>query len=426
MGGMDRDVIVIGAGLAGLAAADRLVWAGHHVTVLEARDRLGGRVWTDLSGPRPVDLGAEWLGAEGAVYDILVQGRAQLRPAQGERFRRAPDGWENLRDLPQVTAALIARAERAARAGDDPTLAGALEACCADLADREAREELLAYVEGFHAADPVRLSLRWLAEVEKTQPAEASELRAVEGAGRVVSALAGSIEGRCDLRLNRVVSEVRWKAGEVEVVTVGADGSHDRHRAQAAVITVPLPMLPAIRFQPALDGKLAAGDLLAMGRAVKVVLRFRTAFWREIAPLDRMLFLFGGAPPFPVWWTHADPEVPQITGWAGGPPAAAVDGTGPGRLAELAVASLADSLALGHADVLHQLEGFHHHDWNGDPFSMGAYTWVTAGGLHAHRTLAAPLARTLYFAGEATCGAGYNATMEGAIMSGRRAAREVD
>jgi len=426
MGGMDRDVIVIGAGLAGLAAADRLVWAGHHVTVLEARDRLGGRVWTDLSGPRPVDLGAEWLGAEGAVYDILVQGRAQLRPAQGERFRRAPDGWENLRDLPQVTAALIARAERAARAGDDPTLAGALEACCADLADREAREELLAYVEGFHAADPVRLSLRWLAEVEKTQPAEASELRAVEGAGRVVSALAGSIEGRCDLRLNRVVSEVRWKAGEVEVVTVGADGSHDRHRAQAAVITVPLPMLPAIRFQPALDGKLAAGDLLAMGRAVKVVLRFRTAFWREIAPLDRMLFLFGGAPPFPVWWTHVDPEVPQITGWAGGPPAAAVDGTGPGRLAELAVASLADSLALGHADVLHQLEGFHHHDWNGDPFSMGAYTWVTAGGLHAHRTLAAPLARTLYFAGEATCGAGYNATMEGAIMSGRRAAREVD
>jgi len=162
-----------------------------------------------------------------------------------------------------------------------------------------------------------------------------------------------------------------------------------------------------------------------MGRAVKVVLRFRTAFWRELAPLDRMLFLFGGAPPFPVWWTHADPEVPQITGWAGGPPAAAVDGVSSGRLAELAVASLADSLGLPHTEVMRQLEGFHHHDWNGDPFSMGAYTWVTAGGLDAHRTLAAPLARTLYFAGEATCGAGYNATMEGAIISGRRAAGEV-
>jgi monoamine oxidase len=422
---MDRDVIVIGAGLAGLAAADRLVWAGHHVTVLEARDRLGGRVWTALSGPRPVDLGAEWVGDEGAVYDILVQGRAQLRAALGERFRRGPDGWENLRDLPEVTAALIARAARIARAGDDPSLREALDACCADPADAGARQELLAYVEGFHAADPARLSLRWLVEVERTQPAEASELRAVEGAGRIVSAFAGSIEGRCNLRLNRVVSEIRWKAGEVEVATVGTDGSHEVHRAQAAVVTVPLPMLSAIRFQPALDEKLAAGDLLAMGRAVKVVLRFRTAFWREIAPLDRMLFLFGGAPPFPVWWTHADPEVPQITGWAGGPSAAAVDGVSSGRLAELAVASLADSLGLPHTEVMRQLEGLHHHDWNGDPFSMGAYTWVTAGGLDAHRTLAAPLARTLYFAGEATCGAGYNATMEGAIRSGRRAAGEV-
>ena len=422
---MDRDVIVIGAGLAGLAAADRLVWAGHHVTLLEARERLGGRVWTDLSGPRPVDLGAEWLGNKGAVYDILVQGRAQLRAAAGERFRRTPDGWENLRDLPDVTAALIARAERAARSGDDPAVADALEACCAGLADAYARDQLLAYVEGFHAADPARLSLRWLVEVEKTQPAEASELRPVEGAGRVVSALAGSIEGRCDLRLNRVVSEVRWKPGEVEVATVGADGSHALHRAEAAVITVPLPMLSAIRFQPALDEKLAAGDRLAMGRAVKVVLRFRTAFWREIGPLDRMLFLFGGAPPFPVWWTPADPEVPQLTGWAGGPRAAAADGVGSGQLAELAVASLADSLGLGHVEVTRQLEGFHHHDWNGDPFSMGAYTWVTAGGLDAHRTLAAPVAKTLYFAGEATCGAGYNATMEGAIMSGRRAAGEV-
>jgi monoamine oxidase len=422
---MDRDVIVIGAGLAGLAAADRLVWAGHHVTVLEARDRLGGRVWTDSSGAMPADLGAEWVGGEGAVYDILVQARAQLRPAEGARYRRTPGGWENLRDLPEITAGLIERAKRAAASDVDPTLAEALAACCAGPADAEARGQLLEYVQGFHAADPVRLSLRWLVEVEKTQPAEASELRAVEGAGRVVSALAGSIEGRCDLRLNRVVTEVRWRRGEVEVTTVGTDGSHALHRAQAAVITVPLPMLPAIRFAPALDEKVAMGDRLAMGRVVKVVLHFGTAFWREIDPLDRALFLFGAAPPFPVWWTAADPEIPKITGWAGGPLSSAAEGVASGQLAEVAVASLADTLRLDRREVMQQLEGFHHHDWNGDPFSLGAYTWVIAGGSDAHRTLAAPLARTLYFAGEATCGAGYNATMEGAIMSGRRAAHEV-
>jgi monoamine oxidase len=67
----------------------------------------------------------------------------------------------------------------------------------------------------------------------------------------------------------------------------------------------------------------------------------------------------------------------------------------------------------------------HWHDWQADPFARGAYTWVRAGGTEAHRSLAAPLRSTLFFAGEATCGEGFNATMDGAIQSGWRAAAEV-
>jgi monoamine oxidase len=418
-------MIVIGAGLAGLAAAERLVRAGRQVTLLEARNRLGGRVWTDPTGPAPVDLGAEWVGDKGEVHDLLVQGGAHLRDASGERFRRTRSGWENLRDLPDVTRDLIARARKSSDGATDRTLLEALDACCSGPDDDEARALLLSYVEGFHAADPARLSLRWLTEVEKTQPAEASELRAVEGAGRAVSALAGAIEGRCELRLNRVVREVRWKKGAVQVTSTGPGGESEVHEADAAIVTVPLPLLGALGFAPALDAKLAAAGRLAMGRVVKLVLRFRSAFWKEIGPLDRMLFLQGAAAPFPVWWAPADPALPQLTGWVAGPRAAGLAGIGGARLAELGVTSLAETLAIGRGDVADQLEGFHHHDWNDDPFAMGAYTYVTAGGADAHRVLAEPVAETLYFAGEATCGTGLNATMEGAVQSGRRAAAEL-
>src|SRR5688572_29569626 len=422
---MTSEVIVIGAGLAGLAAVDRLVWAGHHVTLLEARDRLGGRVWTDRGGPVPVDLGAEWVGGEGAVHDILLQSRAGLRDADGRRLRRTGDGWESLSDLPDITMALVGRAKEPGAGGADRTLLEALDACCGGPDDADARTLLLGYVEGFHAADPARLSMRWLADVERTQPAQASELRAVEGAGRMVSALAGSIEGRCDLRLGRVVREVSWRKGAVEVTSTGVDGSSEVHEAEAAIVTVPLPLLRAIAFTPAIEAKLDAARFLAMGKVVKVVLRFRRAFWREMPPLDRLLFLHGAAPPFPVWWAPADPEVPHLTAWVGGPKAAALAGIGGEELAGRAVASLAETLRVGLAEVAAELEGFHHHDWNGDPFSRGAYTWVAAGGIGAHRTLAKPLGDTLFFAGEATCGAGRNATMEGAVQSGRRAVGEV-
>jgi monoamine oxidase len=76
-------------------------------------------------------------------------------------------------------------------------------------------------------------------------------------------------------------------------------------------------------------------------------------------------------------------------------------------------------------DIAAQLESRHFHDWTADPFSRGAYSYVGVGGTEAHRTLAEPVERTLFFAGEATCGEGFNATMEGAVRSGRRAAEQL-
>jgi len=199
-----------------------------------------------------------------------------------------------------------------------------------------------------------------------------------------------------------------------------------------AIVTVPLPLLDppgdepaALRFTPRLDDKLAAARLLRMGQVVKVVVGFRGSFWRTIDGLHDVQFIHVFGRPLPTWWMPLDPEVPRLTGWAGGPHAARLAGKSLVALKDLAVRSLSDALGLSPGDVAPQLESLHLHDWTSDPLSRGAYTYVGVGGSEAYRTLGAPVANTLFFAGEATCGGGHNATMEGALRSGRRAATEL-
>ena len=414
---------MIGGGLAGLSAAARLADAGLSVTVLEARDRLGGRVWTEMDpSGAPVDLGAEWIGDRGEVHDLLSAAGTRLVEADGRMLERAGRGaWREIGERSGHHGLI-----RRALAGGDRSLREALDACCTRPEDEESRTRLLRYVQGFHAAEPDRVSIRWLDQVETTQPAEASDLRAPEGAGSVVAMLRRGLEQRCELRLGTVVRSVEWQPKRVLVRTV--EGA--THRAEAAVVTVPLPLLDppaderaALRFAPSLEDKARAAALLHMGHVVKIVLGFQTPFWREIEPLKEALFVQAFDQAIPTWWTPADPTVPFLTGWAGGPFADRVAATG--DLGHLAIASLAGALGMSRADVASRVVSRHFHDWTADPFTRGAYTYVGVGGLEAHRTLAAPIADTLFFAGEATCGDGYNATMEGAVRSGRRAATEL-
>ncbi|HEY7611793.1 MAG TPA: NAD(P)/FAD-dependent oxidoreductase [Gemmatimonadales bacterium] len=422
------DVVVIGGGLAGLAAAERLADGGASVTLLEARDRLGGRVRTQHPAGLgvPIDMGAEWLSATGELHDLIAGAGAHLVEAEGRQLARTGGAWHDLSDLHATATRLIQRAERLA--GPDRSLRAALLECCGEEELAEARRHLTRYAEGFHAADPGLLSVRWLAEVERNQPAEVSDLRAIEGTGLAVEALRRSLEARCDVRLGTLAKSVSWRPGAVEVRTAAGAG----FRASAAVITVPLTLLDppgdepaALRLTPRLDAKLAAAGRLHMGPAVKVVLGFDRPLWREAPGLEDVQFIHAYDRPLPTWWLPPDPSAPLLTGWAGGPYAARLSGMAEAELADLAVTSLAEALGIQPKEVSSRLEVCYSHDWSMDPLARGAYTYVGVGGSEAYRKLAAPVADTLYFAGEATCGGGYNATMEGALRSGRRAAAEL-
>jgi len=170
-----------------------------------------------------------------------------------------------------------------------------------------------------------------------------------------------------------------------------------------------------------------------MGAVVRVSLRTRERFWasehfasrhgRSI--LDRLAFLHSSDEHFPVWWTPYPTQAPMLVAWTGGRRASALSSLGPEQLVDVAMESLRAQFGLSRREVHHQVERGWTHDWQNDPFSRGAYSYIVVGGGNAPQQLAKPLRDTLFFAGEASDAEGRTGTVHGAIASGRRAARQV-
>lgn len=427
------DVIVIGAGVSGLAAAGVLARAGVSVQLFEARHRLGGRVhgtWDDTLG-LPVELGAEWISNEGHVVRALEARDTPLLGSSGAHLLRLPHGLIAMEeDDDGIAPGILERLtdQMAAPAQADLPLTEALDRWCAepDLADE--RRTLLGYVQGFHAADPALLSTRWLLEVEANQSADDSQLRSGRGASAVVQLLLSALPPHVPVRCGHRVTRVEWRAGHATVHVHHA--SRERpHGTRAVIVTVPLPLLQerAVHFSPALDGARTGAGLLHTGHARRITCVFHEAFWRTLPGLGALSFLQAPAAEIPVWWSSVPDGTPALTGWVAGP--RITDSVGasasPDALRRACVRSLAYALSVPEDTVARYLSRSYTHDWSADPFARGAYSFVGIDGIDAWRRMQEPVADTIFIAGEAAAGHGYNATMEGAWRSGLEAAERV-
>ena len=436
------DVLVVGAGSSGLSCASKLKRAGCAVAIVEARSRLGGRVFTrhesDLEVP--IELGAEFIHGEAEpIREIAGQHHLPTLDIAQHRLVRAAG---RLRSTEDVWGSV----DRVMRGLDpdrtpDRSFAAALAARRSlSHADRRRAER---FVEGFHAADPAVISERALAEGGSPQ-GDRREMRigrVVGGYDTLIECLAEPV--RSDIRLETIVTSVAWRRGRAEVTCRDATGAHTTSfAARAIVVTVPAgvlsataPAAGAIEFDPPLPrATTRAMELTAMGAVVRLVLRFKRAFWHDerlakrlgARDIDVMSFLQSREPlPFPTWWTSYPINSPALVAWTGGPPAAELARLPFKEIERRAISSLATILSMKPATVRRELIATFHHDWINDPFSRGAYSYSRVGGADACVKLSRPVRDTIWFAGEAADRLGRTGTVHGAIDSGWRAADEI-
>jgi monoamine oxidase len=402
----DRDVIIIGAGAAGLGAARRLAVAGVAVRVVEARNRVGGRAFT-ARGPSglPMELGCAWLHSadENELGGLALRSGLTIdkaRPPWRTQINDVGFTPADQADFRAALARLFARLDEAGEAeGDQP----------ADrLLDPGNRWNPLlnatsTYMNGVELD---RVSVRDFWRYHDT----GVNWRIVEGYGALMEALASGLD----------------IAFECPATLIGHSGPHVRIetprgdlRTCAVIVTVPTDVLCAgdLRFDPPLPDKIAAAAVLPLGLADKLYLGLDGA---EEFPKDS--HLYGALDSVRTGSYHVRPfGRPLIEVYFGGRFARELEAEGEAAFASFAIGQLASLLGEGIRKRLHPIAAT---AWGRDPYARGSYSHAMPGHADARSVLAAPVNERLFFAGEA-CMVHDFSTAHGAYRSGVAAADAV-
>lgn len=426
--GQKLDVLVIGAGAAGLAALAELDRAGLNVLCLEARDRIGGRILTvhDPLCPLPIELGAEFVhGKPREIWDI-VQGAGlgaydcteNAAHIEGGRVVDRSGAWLPVDEI-------MSEMERAAESGPDRTFR---EFLAETNYPKDAKKLATSYVEGFNAAHDDRIGIASLAQDSRASEAIEgdSSFRLIEGYDAIPKYLLRRV--RDAIRFSSVVERVEWSKDGVKAgVRSDLTGRRETIEARRIVVTVPLGVLQAgdITFDPEPTDHLRAAKRMCFGQVFRMILRFERRIWEENEELADAGFMLSDEAVFPTWWTPLPFREPLITGWSAGRKSDPLLEHTERCVLKSAIERLARITSVEEGKYQAALSGVYFHDWSRDPFARGAYSYLPVGGIPLREALASPLEDTLYFSGEATELNGHGATVHGAIASGRRAARQI-
>lgn len=419
------DVLVIGAGAAGLSAARMLLQAGISVTILEGRDRIGGRIHT-IEGEGfsfPVEAGAEFMHGdlpftkalmkESNVSYFAGEGRTwnvqSNKLSEGDLFH---DDWDTL----------IAKLQEL---DHDMTIGRFLELHFSQPRYKSLSDSVKKFVEGYDAADIHKASA--LALKEEWSNENIQGYRPKGGYTQLMNFLLADIKNRGGiLKLSAIVEKIVWKQNDVEIITSNSES----FKARKVLVTVPIALLKRglIGFDPPLVSHKKAINDIEVGGVVKFLVEFREQLWAsdQRTPFRQMPdlnFLFSDAA-VPTWWTQRPNEVPLLTGWLAGPVLKRLPSDDESLL-QLAFQSLSYVFGTSESAIKEYVKAIRVFNWQADPFALGAYAYATLSTSEAVKALSLPVEDTIYFAGEAFYEGAEMGTVEAALVTGNQTAERI-
>ena len=411
---MKKSALILGGGIAGLAAARELAQQGVFVTVIEAKKRLGGRVHTVREGMVPIELGAEFVhGRSKDLMHHIQEAQLSTLEVSDDNYLFKGGAFQPVKMWDLVTEVIGRVNPRAPDCSMRAFLAG-------QKLNAQTRMLTVDFVEGFDAAHTERVSAHSLrrARYSGEQIEVAKQLRIEEGYTALVQFLEREIYYRGGMLVKGAAArQIKWRPDGVEVTVQQGSGAQ-QHSADVAIVTLPLGVLKSgtVTCEPPLPEKQEAIREMEFGNVVKIVFLFKHRWWRATgmlhAPGERI----------PTWWD--DPRAAMLTGWAGGPKADALLNCSPAELENIGLEILSRILFEKPEVIRRHFGSSYSWNWAHDPHIGGAYSYIPVNGMDLPKILAAPVGETLFFAGEATVTDAQTGTVFGALQTGLRAAKE--
>lgn len=414
------EIIIIGAGAAGLMAAAELSNAGKKVLILEARTRIGGRIHTIKSDGLFLETGAEFIhGDLPLTIDLLKEGKIKYKKTIGKMRRSKKGKWVD--DEPAENWNELFR--QAEKLKTDLTLADFLQKNFSGKKNKELRFSVTRYAEGFDLADINKASTKELFKEWNNE--DHHQYRIKKGYAELMKYLQKkSVDNGCILLKEKTVTKIEWKKNEVKIFT----NQHENFTAKKVLITIPVPLMQdeklegLIKFDPAIGESAQAFQQIGFGSVLKILLHFKKAFWQN--KKKNVSFILSDQQ-IPTWWSQLPEKNKILTGWLGGPDAEKLSSLNDDEILQIALKSLSEIFNVSVKDLHTQIISSHIFKWHKEKFSNGAYSYPLPKIISAIKKLNKPIEETIFFAGEALYTGNAPGTVEAALETGKKTASKI-
>ena len=416
----ETPIIIIGAGAAGLIAARELLRRQKKIIILEASERIGGRIHTISGQSATLEAGAEFVhGNLPLTIGLLKEYNISYYATGGEMIQIENGKIKEQHDFIKGWDILL---KEMGSIKTDMTFSDFLTTHFTEKKYETLRASARRFAEGFDVANIDKVSTFALYE-EWSGEDEEDQYRIVGGYQKIIDALyqeclsLGAI-----IHTDQIVKEVHWEKDNVKLYTKQGQ----EFAGEKILITVPLGILQAdpgqagsISFIPSIEPQLRAAGQIGFGSVIKILFECKSAFWEKKAA--DMGFLFTNEI-IPTWWTQLPVNDNVLTGWIAGPLAAGMQGKTNDMILEIAQQSLENSFGFSIKQEIIKGNIF---NWCSDPYSLGAYSYPMLQTREARKLLNLPVDDILFFSGEALYDGPNGGTVEAALVNGLEAAKKI-